>query len=416
MESVAFPEYLGNKTRVYAGVSALDSRAEEEEKGGAPGVRRLVLEHALNARYSLVELGVRGAETQAESPLDQGCDWFYYQLEMPLRDILHKSILGTLIRDAPEGRDFVLVCRGGRQDRRNTCCVSPDGVLRMTLDRETYQQLGLMGRKSRFRDKRDELFHVTVNLRAPGFHQDKKMYERVSWALNERVGEECTDMIVGFYSKQGSLEIEFPPSATNVKLIRTRKPILSSSSPCVEKCRPAICAPELAQLMDLCTSGKADDDAQLLSELSEWVGLVSCRMYDSLVPPSSSSSSSVPESTDDMSGYVSSLDPLSVWQTAAATVDAEAVHGGLISANQIWNELRAAAVRVAASKASLVLVTVHGFVDAPQSWNNKEHGIWMGAGENDYSVLLLPAAAQERSGDATCFSYIVLQHTAKLDN
>lgn len=60
------------------------------------------------------------------------------------------------------------------------------GVLRLTLDRDTHEQLGLTGSESHFKPRASR-YNVSVDLRAPSFAPGKKLHERVLWCLSKRV-------------------------------------------------------------------------------------------------------------------------------------------------------------------------------------------------------------------------------------
>jgi hypothetical protein len=61
-------------------------------------------------------------------------------------------------------------------------------VLRLTLDRDTYEQLGLTGSESHFKPRASR-YNVSIDLRAAAFSAPagSKQRERVLWCLSKRV-------------------------------------------------------------------------------------------------------------------------------------------------------------------------------------------------------------------------------------
>lgn len=72
----------------------------------------------------------------------------------------------------------------------------------LQVDKDTYEQLGLQGKKSKF--KVDMLhstrFRITVDLAAKSFVPNRKLYERVMWALKKL---ENAHVLLSVYNEKG---------------------------------------------------------------------------------------------------------------------------------------------------------------------------------------------------------------------
>jgi len=51
------------------------------------------------------------------------------------------------------------------------------------VDRDTYQELGLSGKLSRFKLNRDDRYNIRVDILSDDFRPGKKLYQRVCGAL-----------------------------------------------------------------------------------------------------------------------------------------------------------------------------------------------------------------------------------------
>ncbi len=71
-------------------------------------------------------------------------------------------------------------------DRGNTF-VLIDGSLIFSLDKDTYEQLGLTGQASPFKALRGQFWNITVDIAASSFAPGRPLYDRVLWCLRERV-------------------------------------------------------------------------------------------------------------------------------------------------------------------------------------------------------------------------------------
>ncbi|MES1907038.1 MAG: hypothetical protein MHM6MM_000235 [Cercozoa sp. M6MM] len=77
-------------------------------------------------------------------------------------------------------------------DRGNTMCIVGNAdalTLVLHVDRDTYQQFGLSGSRSGFRESRDSLRRIFVELSSDAYMRKGRIYERVQWCLQNRVND-----------------------------------------------------------------------------------------------------------------------------------------------------------------------------------------------------------------------------------
>ncbi|KAJ7395041.1 Ribonuclease P protein subunit p40 [Pitangus sulphuratus] len=71
-------------------------------------------------------------------------------------------------------------------DQDNTAALLPNGKLILSVDKDTYEELGLQGRPSRYSGKKAMRYIITIDLTDAGFHPESKKHNRVLWALKEK--------------------------------------------------------------------------------------------------------------------------------------------------------------------------------------------------------------------------------------
>lgn len=113
--------------------------------------------------------------------------------------------------EAKNEEGFYALSIGDRIDQHNACCILPTGKMILSVDKDTYEQLGLTGKKSAFSSRlkanrfskclsaftctlrqphtlhRSYQKDITIDLTAPSFKPGKKNYDRVRWCLTDRV-------------------------------------------------------------------------------------------------------------------------------------------------------------------------------------------------------------------------------------
>ncbi|KAI5788135.1 ribonuclease P [Pyronema domesticum] len=104
----------------------------------------------------------------------------YARLSMPLGHILEPAFFNLHIKSGN-----ILLLSRGKLDAENLFMIS-DGILRMSLDTETYERAGLVGRPARYANStgagKRRRWMVEVDMRKPGFLTGSKGFDRLKRA------------------------------------------------------------------------------------------------------------------------------------------------------------------------------------------------------------------------------------------
>lgn len=232
------------------------------------------------------------------------------------------------------------------------------GTLVLSVDRATYQALGLQGKPSA-RGSRGERYVVTVDLAERGFVPGAKRYERVRWCLTDRLGLEFPFVFVWASPVDGACggtvctQLEAVLHAKVTRVAGTGWVLRSVSVPLLERAVANVAA--------------LGDDEHV--ELCEWLGAVACGVAADGSPMGYHTTMGCPEPH-----RVSDAIAAHTWR-------------GMLAPSRIAAMLAAADAVVAAGEAPWVAITVWGFQDAPLSWGRVEHGFVEG-GENHVTYVV----------------------------
>ncbi len=110
---------------------------------------------------------------------------FYYVVQAPLSKFIETSFIENTIKKGTE-KPFSQLFEGrfygfshtARIDRHNVFAFLPSGKLYLSLDKNTYEQLGLEGHKSSFAPNQRHI--VVINLLDPKFLPGGKVYLQIS--------------------------------------------------------------------------------------------------------------------------------------------------------------------------------------------------------------------------------------------
>ncbi|KFQ66227.1 Ribonuclease P protein subunit p40, partial [Pelecanus crispus] len=242
-------------------------------------------------------------------------------------------------------------------DQDNTAALLPNGKLILSVDKDTYEELGLQGRPSRYAGKKVMRYIVTIDLTDSGFHPDSKKYKRVLWALKEKKPLEF-DFLLAWYNT--GAEESTLMSYFSKNQIQALKPKITFSTLRDLQC-PVLQSNEL--------QGKPDESCST-EELFEWLGAVLSQV--SLDNKSSSF----------LSTYCCPQPSTMVEKAFLCTIT------GFIIPEKIIQLLEQLCCYFGEPKLAYWLtLTVHGFADSPVSWRESEHGFHKG-GENLYNFVI----------------------------
>ncbi|XP_020623915.1 ribonuclease P protein subunit p40-like [Orbicella faveolata] len=283
-------------------------------------------------------------------------------IELPVHAFTEEEFIRTFIKTG----QFIALSWETRIDSGNCVAVLPTGVLILSLDKDTYEQLGLTGKPSAFQKK--HRFIVEVNLAAPYFVPGKKLYERVRWCLKDKLeltfkflmswtneGQSSTGTLHSFlYSYNGQMlsneeNVECIPNCPKAPQISFEKSSFTEDRTSPENC-------------DVCDC----------MSFFEWLGCIACGVDCSAASPDSYVSTlTCPEPSCELKQLIKCR-----WT-------------GMITSNCILSMMQSVRELVKSNGIPWIAVTVWGFTDCPVTWKQNEHGHFF-SGENFYTFVIFP--------------------------
>jgi hypothetical protein len=226
------------------------------------------------------------------------------------------------------------------------------GQLTLAVDRQTYLQLGLEGRKSQLRDNA-ERYLITLPLNVEHFAPGTNYYERIRWCLTDRVAP-C-EMLLSWCDEEGHVK---PVAVSNFtpRQLRVSEQLFE----------------QLAVPHHVTPSKKGNDasEDEHLLQLHEWLGALSCRALDCC-------RTAEPEFDPFVATYTHDL-------STASARGVVYTYTGLITPAFIMRLIDHFKAHI---PLEWIALSVWGYEDAPVSWGNHEHG-YQCAGDNDYCLIL----------------------------
>nr|XP_028593652.1 ribonuclease P protein subunit p40 [Podarcis muralis]XP_028593653.1 ribonuclease P protein subunit p40 [Podarcis muralis] len=311
-----------------------------------------VRDHAFNCQVSffIPDCGVV-PEALKNTVADIG--QYYLVKNLSLYELVTQEFINTFVK---KGSCYALTYKT-RIDQDNTAALLPTGKLIISVDKDTYEELGLQGRPSLYSGKKPMRYIITVDLTDSTFSPDSKKYNRVIWALKEKMPLEF-DFLMAWHqtgSEESSLMSYFSknqiqalqPKITFSTLRNVQCPVLESNKLEGE--------PETA-----CSA----------QELFEWLGAIFT--HTDLENTSSSF----------LSTYSCPQPSTTVEQALLCTIT------GFILPEKIIHLFEQICSYFEEPKlAHWISLIVHGFADSPVSWKESEHGFLKG-GENLYNFVI----------------------------
>ncbi|XP_068424418.1 ribonuclease P protein subunit p40 isoform X2 [Clinocottus analis] len=269
---------------------------------------------------------------------------FYLIRKLPIHELLDIPFLETAVH---QGRVSGL-SYGTRIDEDNCVALMPNGHLTLSLDKDSFELLGVEGKPSRFNQRTNNRF-VSVDLTDSAMAPGGRGYQRLVKGLRSRL-QLKTDFLLSRH----------PGGGASLQALLSRYDWSEH--------RPEIRSHTLQDLScPLLTSDLQSCDPH---RLLEWLGAVDAHVSCENVSNSFLSSLVCPEPQSRTSGALS----VSVC--------------GLLRPQDVQRLIQQARAYLEQPQVEpWVSLTVHGFVDSPVSWGDEEHGVLKG-GELFYSLLL----------------------------
>ncbi|XP_071769307.1 ribonuclease P protein subunit p40 [Centroberyx gerrardi] len=303
-----------------------------------------VEQHYFNHKVSLLLPGCGSAPPLLDRALSSFSS-FYLIRELPLHELLDTHFLHAAVY---QGSVYGLSYRT-RIDEDNSFALLPNGRLVLSLDKDSYELLGVAGKPSACSPRAAGRYVVSVDLTDSSMAPGGRGYQRLLTGLKSRVRLQ-TDFLLSHHPAGGEalqrLLSRFDWSERSPEVGRRRLADLPCPAPPTSD--PQSCDPH---------------------SFLEWLGAVEAE------------ASCNDDSTGFLSTYVCPEPRTLPSQTLRYTVT------GLLLPQDIYRLIEELRRSLDGAEPSWSALTVHGFADSPVSWGNREHGFLKG-GENFYSLLL----------------------------
>lgn len=293
-----------------------------------------------NYKVSLLLPQCTSCPSHLDSVLDSMSS-FYLVKNMPAYKLLDENFLKAAVY--PGG--VYALSYGTRIDEDNCVALLPNGHLHLSLDKDSFELLGVEGKPSKFNYRTSRRFVVSVDLTDVTMTPGRAGYLRLLTGLKSRLQLQ-TDFLLSHHPGGGA----------------TLKTFLSD-------CDWSEHRPEINRrcLMDLsCPTLPSCDPHSVL----EWLGAVEADVCCDNSSSSFLSTLTCPEPATRLSNAL-----------RISTVGLLLPHDIKRLIDQLRHHLEQP------GSESWVSLTVHGFVDSPVSWGENEHGFLRG-GENFYTLLM----------------------------
>ncbi|KAI7821945.1 ribonuclease P 40kDa subunit-domain-containing protein [Gamsiella multidivaricata] len=346
---------------------------------------RAILTHPFNHK---IQVFLPTAHSEAiEATLTEALlrDVHYYHAHIPLSLFLTSTFM-QYIRNG-----MVSLSIQGGIDTHDVVCLDGKGKLILSLTKDSYEQLGLIGTPSKFYPNRQR-YVVEVDLRAPSMIPGKPGFERIKWCFENTLTTTFPMLLVSVTPEGVSLPLKFPDSARATKLSFNIQSTRLDS----------ILIPDTTTIR---TIGRNDLRwRKSVAELYEWIGMSAMQSERISLGDRVDSFlcvySNPPQTTAEPVGSSGCLIEIS----------------GLIpsqSVFQIFESLRSVLPELV--DPVWANFTVWGFQDAPVSWLGREHGHLL-SGENMYSFFIWSSNLQlHDKEDPDTGIYVLLESVATYD-
>ncbi|XP_065255262.1 ribonuclease P protein subunit p40 [Emys orbicularis] len=311
-----------------------------------------VRSHAYNCRVSFL-IPECGILPEALKSVITDIGEYYLVKNLSLHELVTHEFINTFVK---KGSCYALTYNT-KIDQDNAAALLPTGKLIISVDKDTYEELGLQGRPSQYSGKKVMRYIVTIDLTDSAFDPDSKKHKRVLWALKEKKPLEF-DFLLSWYNTgaEGSTLMSY----FSKNQIQAHQPKTTFSTLRNLQC-PVFHSNEL--------QGKLEESCSA-QELFEWLGAVCNKVgLDN-------------KSFSFLSTYCCPQPRTVVEQAYLCTIT------GFIVPEKIIQLLEQLCCYFDEPKlAQWVTLTVHGFADSPVSWRESEHGFQKG-GENLYNFVV----------------------------
>ncbi|KAK1173671.1 ribonuclease P protein subunit p40 [Acipenser oxyrinchus oxyrinchus] len=308
--------------------------------------------HYFNYRVSVL-IPECGALPAGLSTIGSSFGKYYLVKNLPVYEIVEQQFLDLCVKKG----SFYALSYNTRIDQDNSAALIPAGKLILSVDKDTYEELGLEGQQSQYSHKAVMRHIITIDLTDASFAPGTKKYKRVIWALKEKKPLACDFLMAWHPSGEGDFSLssyfakyqckEHTPSVSTKILRDIPSPVISGGE----------------------LKGKPEESCDS-QEFLDWLGAASADIDCNNEASSFLSTYCCPEPSVVMGQAC-------LW-TVTGFLLPEKIYMLLEQLRHYFDEPKLA---------HWTTLTVHGFADSPVSWGVAEHGFHKG-GENLYNFVI----------------------------
>ncbi|KAG8571644.1 hypothetical protein GDO81_011730 [Engystomops pustulosus] len=107
---------------------------------------------------------------------------YYLVKNLPVNEFLTQEFNDRFLKKGL----FYALSYNTRIDQDNVAAVLPTGKLILSVNKDTYEEMGLQGKPSLYSGKKAIRYIVTIDLSDSSMSPDGKKFQRVKWALTEK--------------------------------------------------------------------------------------------------------------------------------------------------------------------------------------------------------------------------------------
>ncbi|KAJ2741605.1 hypothetical protein GGI20_005077 [Coemansia sp. BCRC 34301] len=342
---VPLPKERHNKSKLFVTVSPLSSKKKEHT--------RCIESHPFNYRCTVIAPESANVGQLVKSQID--C---YYRATLKLSDIIDPAFIAAFVKK----NTLLALSIGRRIDADDVFAVDGQGMLILSVCKDTYESLGIVGTPAQFPLERGSRFIIKIDLKAACMAPEKKYFQRIKAGL-DAVLNESVEFLVGYYDAETGKSLNFDvPGATQCTPNVDEHVVVDAV------------VPQFNELLD--AKDKVSDSwIERTQEVFEWVGLATL---------GSSRVTSIPTDPEVCEYAV----PEPHLKTNLCVVSVS----GMLSPKAISVVAHRLASQVSAQDAAAecgAFLCVWGHEDAPVSWASDEHS-FLTSGEHMFVQAFVP--------------------------
>ncbi|KAJ1837244.1 hypothetical protein LPJ73_007466, partial [Coemansia sp. RSA 2703] len=240
---IPLPKEKHSQTKLYVTLSSLTSKKRED--------KRCIETHPFNYRCTFLT----NAPLEKQKVLEHIGG--YYRVKLKPSDLISPDFINGYVK--PD--TIIALSLESRIDTGDVIAIDGQGTLILSLCKDTYEELGIVGSKAQFPLDDGSRHIVRIDLNAGIMDPSKKYYQRIKWRFDEVLDREM-DFLLGRFDRETGMSLNFD------------MPGVTQCNPVIEEhVLRNIWVPEVNELFDETTKHPSDVWNERVSEVFEWIGV-----------------------------------------------------------------------------------------------------------------------------------------------